>query len=106
MLTRKTFFSLQTLCDMLEGRVVHLYPRCLLVNEVGVIACGNTPAKNPARKYLQMLLVAQGDEETDKLRWIAYRYCTECMHNDPDVFRAVQAFEALPANAALIASHE
>lgn len=106
MFTRQTRFSLHTLFEMLDGEVVHLYPRCLLVNEIGCIACTNSPEAARAREYLQMLLVAEGDEETDRLRYIAYKYCTECMSNDPAIFRAVQVFEALPENVALIRFYE
>lgn len=102
---RNTDCSLWELIRFLENPCQRVYPRCLVVNEIGMISEGDGNDPMGAKKKLIELLQS-GDQED---RYISIRYLKGLAligQSNEEIETAIANFEANPANTNLLPTHQ
>ncbi|MBI3956545.1 MAG: hypothetical protein HY340_00975 [Candidatus Kerfeldbacteria bacterium] len=99
LLERQTDLSFDELCGVIDTALGPGRPRCLCLNEIGIVMRRGGDEGRRAESVLRGML---GNASTED-RYIAYAYLMEQTAPTPATFDALTAFEADPKNASVLA---
>jgi len=91
---RQTNLTLEELSELLDCDAPG-YPRCLLLNELGIIAEENKIAEAKLRGFLLT-------EESDNGKCAAYGFLSRIKEPDEETTKAIAEFKANPENEGII----
>jgi len=91
---RQTGLTFEQISEMLDSGISN-YPRCLLINELGIIAQEN---KNAEVKLRGLLFTEKRDNE----KCGAYGFLSRIKEPDPETVQAIEQFRANPENNGIV----
>lgn len=96
---RQTNLSVDDLLKQLDNPMD--YPRCLIINELGIICLFDNDASNRKKKAEQALRRLLRDKE-EKSRDIVFAWLSTICNLDPETAIALEEFKVDPANKQII----